>query len=391
MQVSNNDFEEQPDPCELQWNRPFYTLKNELFIPVVLEESMILPAGFNTKTIYLDGRLKADLKWKGAREEALKAIEAGAYLFWDINIGLMDDLPFALINQTQYLSLSLSLEHFRDSLWKEFKHKTIGISLYKGSADFSLKFPWDAHQIENLKEWIAHLFKDEIQLKEETGVSVSSLAHLTVADFCQTEQGQQLIRLFCRDVSMEYISLLISRLPDTLPAYLFLDVTHFANHPLYQMQLLHPARFEQFNLALKGFTLPFFAWGWQSQATSLGYSGIHPLPIPPNNVASIGICIPPLFISRPSQFKGLEQALKDLLAQAIPFRLIAEEHLITGWDGLDYLIYTPTGLSGQGKRKLQGFCAAGGTAISTSDLIGLDYEITYETFMAAPSPKSEGF
>jgi hypothetical protein len=187
---------------------------------------------------------------------------------------------------------------------------------------------------------------------------------------------------------MEYISLLASRLPDSLPIYLFLDMGHFANHPLFQMQLLQPARFESVNLALKETFLPFQAWGWESHTTLLGYSGHEILPLSLQKEASIGICIPSLLMVRPSQFQGIEQAIKDLMERSIPFRIIAEEHLITDWDGLDYLIYAPTGLSGQGKRKLQGFCAAGGTVVSTLSPMGFEYEIPYDTFYETHLSKS---
>ena len=51
----------------------------------------------------------------------------------------------------------------------------------------------------------------------------------------------------------------------------------------------------------------------------------------------------------------------------IPFRLIAEENIITNWDGLDTLIFAPSLLGSQGIRKLQGFLAAGGEVVSLEE------------------------
>ncbi|CUI17141.1 conserved hypothetical protein [Candidatus Protochlamydia naegleriophila] len=368
----------------LVWNSPHYTLAGKPFIPVVFEGTMepSLHTPFNTVTIYLDGRLQADLTWKKAKEEAQKAVECGYGIFWDIDIGLFEQLPFALTNQTQYLSLALSLEHFRDSLWKEFKSKTIGVSIYRGSADFSLGFRWDESQVANLRQWLSHVFVDEAQFASEISVKHSSFAQLEVTDLLQSEAGTQLVRLFCRDVSLEYLSLLASRLPDTLPVYLFLNVSVFISNPLWQAQLLHAERFEHLNLALNGATLPIQAWGWQSHMSPLGYSGQE---VPSNQAVQqeikVGVCLPSMTMCRPGQFEGLEEALVQLLQAGIPFRIIAENHLITEWDGLDYLVYTPTGLSVQGKRKLQGFCAAGGTVLSVGHLLGLAYEESFAEFM----------
>ncbi len=375
---------EEIDANALVWNCPHYTLAGKPFIPVVFEGPLddSLPSPFNTVTIYLDGRLQADLTWKKAKEQAQKAAELGYGILWDIDIGLFEQLPFALTNQTQYLSLTLSLEHFRDSLWKEFKSNTVGLSIYRGNADFSVGFRWDDAQVANLRQWLSNCFADEAQFASELQLKQSPFTQLEVTDLFQSDAGKQLVRLFCRDVALEYLLLLASRLPDTLPIYLFLNVSAFAPHPLWQAQLLHAERFEHLNLALNGTTLPIQAWGWQSSVHSLGYSGQED----PSNLSApqeikVGICLPSMLMCRPSQFTGLEEAFVKLLEEGIPFRIIAENHLITEWDGLDYLIYTPAGLSIQGKRKLQGFCAAGGTVVSVAQPLGLAYEETFAAFM----------
>jgi hypothetical protein len=326
-----------------------------------------IPAGFDAITLSLDGRLQSDLNWKKVREQARQAVEKGYALMWNMQIGLFTELAQPLASQSQFLSLTLALEHFRDSLWQEFKSQTLGLSLFRGSADFSKGFRWDEDQEQNLKNWLQDI----------------SAPHLATLDFIQLNmhgEGQQLVRLYCRDVAIEYLSLLATRLPDALPAYLYLDVASLSHSFLNEIQLLNPERFDRLHLALKGQRLPWNAWGW-NVPTAHGYSGDDLIELPSIPMTTIGVCIPPMQFYHASHYQGLEEALMALHKKSIPFRLIAECHLTSQWDGLDYLLYCPAGLSTQGKRKLQGFCAAGGTVISIGDHLGLPYELQLKDWL----------
>lgn len=324
-------------------------------------------SGFDAVTIDLDGRVQADLDWKKAREQAQQAIKLGYAVMWNMELGLFDGLTQPLANQGQFLSLTLALEHFRDSLWKEFKSQTLGITLFRGSADFSHYFCWNEHQEHNLKHWLQD-------------IGLSEWAALECPQLIQENEGKQLVRLYCRDVAVEYLSLLATRLPDSLSTYLFLDMHLLPRSPVIEMQILNPERFDRFRLALKGHQLPFHALGWKSPSAQ-GYSGSSVVDLPAIQSASIGVCIPPMHFYQLQNYQGLEEGIFALQKKSISFKLIAESHLTSQWDGLDYLLYSPSGLSGQGKRKLQGFCAAGGTVISTGHLLGLPYEMNLKDWL----------
>jgi len=356
---------------EIVWDRPHYFLNGAPFSPVIYEGDLEnIPDEFNTYTIKLDGTSTADLSWKKEKELAQAALNAGYALFWSIDLGLFEKLPMPLDNQAQFLSLTLSLEHFRDSLWKEFKAKTIGLSIYRGSVDFSLGFAWDAQQVSNFKKWLKELFQNESQFEKETGLSLTFFEEATPQYLQRNQVANQFVRLFCRDASVEYLSLLSTRLPDSLPCYLFLDVSSISNS-LSEAQLLNPERFEHLNLALRGNALPWEKWIWEQDKI-----------VPRATVEStVGVCFPPMEMNHPNAYRGMDKALTKLTQHSIPFRIIAENHLITCWDGLDYLIYVPTGLSYQGKRKLQGFCAAGGTVVTLELPLGLSNEITFADFI----------
>jgi hypothetical protein len=364
---------------EINWDKPYYYVNAKKFIPSIFDG--ILPQfinSFNTITLAIDGQVQADLNWKGIREQAYAWIEQGYAILWEIELGLFSKLDRPLNNQTQYLSLGLSLEHFRDTLWKEFQHRSLGLILYRGSVDLSLGFPWTEQQESNLRGWIQDQFVDLATLKEETQLVFSDFEDLNHVLLSHSEIGKHLVSLFCRDVAIEYLALLASRLPDSLPCYVLLDAT-LVRSPLRQAQLLHPERFDQLNLAIKKASIPLQAWGWESPS-SYGTFSKSPIHIPSAEEVKVGVCLPSIDRHLPSQYQGLGEALDQLLAKQVNFRLIPETHLITDWDGLDYLLYIPAGLSAQGKRKLQGFCAAGGTVVTLGKPLGLPYEISWPEY-----------
>lgn len=365
---------EETTPEEFIWNKPFYEYQGQPFLPVIWDGIQAsTSAGFNAVTLTLDGRLKADLNWKEAREQAQHYVTQGYVIFWQMNLGLFADLTMPLTHQAQYLSLGLSLEHFRDTLWQEFKDHTIGLQLYRGNADFSLHFPWNDQQVRNLQAWLTDRLPTLALLEQETGLHFAAMSQVDPASLSKSESGLQLIRLFCRDVAVEYIALLASRLPDALARYLVLNAKTIQD-PLYQAQVLHPERFEHFGLAIKGTSLPLQSLGW-NQSSPYGILAGEIQRILPLPDSKIGVCLPSMDLCQTSHYQGIREALTFLIDKKIPFRLIPEAHLITEWDGLDYILYTSAGLGPQGKRKLQGFCAAGGTGVALTTPIGLPQEI----------------
>lgn len=388
----DTEHDESPIVSHLTWDKPVYWIHNQKFIPQIfdgtLSQDLTALKKFNAVTFRLDGRLQADLAaWKQVKEMAYFYREQGYYILWEMDLGLFASLTKPITNQAQYLSLTLSLEHFRDVLWQEFKDQTLGISIYRGSADFSETFPWNDWQITNLQAWLRETFGDLQSFKQETGIAIQAFEDVNPVSLLDHQAGKGLMNAFCCNVAVEYLDLLANRLPDTLPCYLMLDLENI-HSLLWQAQLVHPERFERFGLILKGAQLPFKALGWEEGTSPFGYFAQHPQAIPPLEEATIGICLPPMDFYRPSQWQGIEQGLYWLKSTGKPFRLIAESHLVTEWDGLDYLLYNPHGLSSQGRRKLQGFCAAGGTVVTLGSTLGLAEEISFEDFIKIEAEKS---
>lgn len=204
----------------------------QTMIPNIYEGPFPVPSHFNAITLFLNGKMESDLDWKEAKTLAKKAQEQNKMIVWDLDLGLFDHLQFPLSNQPQFSSLVLSLNHFKDHLWEEFRSITLGLSIYRGTFDVLAR---------------------------------------------QKEAA-------------EYLELLADHLPGDLPLLLFLDVSNVAEEQ--QLDYLNPARWHRFYVFSKGATLPFNYFGW-GIPTSKGYSGIQEKEIPlPSKEPLHGICLP---------------------------------------------------------------------------------------------------
>jgi len=304
--------------------------------------------------ITLDGRLQSNLDWKAAREEALEVIAQGNTILWNIDLGLFRDLKHPLSHQSQYLSLTLSLKHFTETLWPEFQGQTRGLCLYTGNLDFSRDLPWNNEHLDNLQGWLEECFGDVSQLEEETGIAVGDFKAIKT----ELLHDHFLFSLFCRDAAVDYLCLLAASLPDGLPIYLNLATPKKINLWL-EANLRNPDCYDRFQLLLDG-----------GEAKT------------PRLKPSIAICLPSHQMRRPSQHDGIQEAMLALNERNVSFGVTPESRLTTEWDGLDYLIVTSKGVSFQGRRKLQGFCAAGGTVLTLGEPIGLEHEFAFGQWLS---------
>ena len=375
---------------EQLWRQKGRVIRHHLF----RKQNSARSDGIDSISISINARVNSDLDWKAAKEEALDAVKKKKKILWKLDFGLFSELqnselnhslvqesppqklmllnsvpnsstdPLStlstnpstnlsinpLTNQTLFLSLSLALEHFRDTLWKEFETHTSSVSLYEGKVDFSQDFMWSREQTENFQLWLQDRFETIECLNQELGMQVNSFSEVLPKQFQET-----ILPVFCRDVVAEYFFLLTHRMPDAMPLSVELDASSAS--PLLQVQLLNREIFGRIELKIKG---------------SLLFS---------HGLCQSAICLPSIKKCRPSDYEKMEVVLDYLLENKIPFKVIPEEKLITEWDGLDYIFYNPSALTYQGKRKLQGFCAAGGTVISVKDKMGFAQESLLEEWM----------
>jgi len=323
-----------------------------------------VPAPFDTVKIALDGTLKADLKWGKERSAAAAYIAKGFRIFWEMDLGLFQNLKYPLSNHSQFLSLGISLDHFRDSLWKEFRDHTAGLCLYRGSADFSVGYRWDEEQEKNLQGWL-----------QEQSIEISTSQNLK-----QTDEGQRLLSLFCRDAAGEFLEMLAGPLPDSLNRFILLDVSKIED-PLLAAQLITKERFSHIDVGVKGTQTLGGELSWDGHAMSAGVITRQLEKATIKEKAKIGICLPPMNRCAAPSFKGLSKVFKDLEKKGLDFRVIPENSLTADWDGLDYLVVSSQLLTPQGRRKLNGFCAAGGIVVTVDGALGLPDEVPFDQWM----------
>lgn len=307
-----------------------------------------------SKLIRLDGNMESTLDWRKAESEAASVIEQGEQVLWEIELGLFNQLRFPLSDQAQFLSLTLALEHFRDTLWREFSEHSQGVVLYRGTADFRLEFRWDGEQVFHLQEWLQEVFIDTEKFEKETGLSIEGFTNIKLEDLKKSQHSAWILALFCRDVASSYLNRLAEYLPDTLPCFVSLD-TQNIHDPILANLLVHRERY---------FPLQILE---EERANSM----------------TLGVCFPSADVRLPSHYASLREGLAFLQRQKISFRIILENMLTQEWDGLNELMAIGEGISLQTKRKLLGFCAAGGLVISLEKMIGVPHEISFEEWSHA--------
>nr|MBA3816787.1 hypothetical protein [Parachlamydiaceae bacterium] len=221
-----------------------------IFDALKLDEEV--PFGFNAVRIPLDATLKSDLNWKLERTAAEKYIHQGFRIFWDIQLGIgrPNGLAFPLTNHSQFLSLSIALEHFRDTIWKDFREKTVGLCLYRGSADFSSGFLWNEEELGNFRSWLKEIFEDVSTFTSETLSIVSSFEEINPQNLAASVEGDRLLAIYCRNITGRYLGTLSDCVPDTLQCYVLLDIQNILD-PLLQVQLTAKESFSRINLGIR--------------------------------------------------------------------------------------------------------------------------------------------
>lgn len=348
------------DILRIHWNSPHFYQGKQIIVPRLFDgksTDVERMEGYNGITLRLDAQMTADLDWKAICVKAEELKRKGFFIFWDIDLGLFQR---PLDDQTQFLSLSLALEHFQDFFWKDFQECTLGVSLYRGSADFSPYFQWNEIQLAGFQEWMGAQSQNHMSFD----------APFIPEILQQSEQGRHFLSLFCRNVVSEYLHLLANRLPDEMLLCLLLDASTIKD-PLKEAQILSKAVFDRFHLGIKNPQIPHAGLSWKDASIEKTH----------DEECRIGICLPPAEKEILSLSSELGAVLQDLLTRKVHFKAIPEELLISEWDGLDYLLVASQSLGHQGKRKLQGFCAAGGTCVIIGEPIGLSTEIPFSNWL----------
>lgn len=287
------------------------------------------------KIIPLDGSLKSDLNW------TVPELSPDDQVMWTLDLGLFDRLPFPLSHESQLKSLMLSLNHFADAVWPFVCQNSRGVCLYSGSLDVSGQMWNDDHE-QGFLRWCREVH-------------------------CRSEDPF-MRKIYARDLAADYLNLLVGSLPDDIPAFLLFDAGDTPD-PFHAMCLLDPERTERFHRAVKNSAVQTRDLIWDDALSE-----------PP--AASVGVYLPHSETYEECSQEAFRHALIGLEQMQLSYRIIAEDHLIRDWDGLDVLLVDPGSVSPFGKRKIMGFSAAGGTIVTlnSSDL-AVPELVTFDDFI----------
>lgn len=274
--------------------------------------------GFNAINIYLDGRPSCDLSWDSAESEIETALNLGARLSFEIDLGIVGNLR----DPTGYFSRGIAISTFEERIYKKYKEEIISIILYRGNG----------------------YIKDE----ESRVASV--------------------------DLLMQYLHRVGASLIDDIPLVALFDFRD-VEKPSHQAELLSRSFFPYILPGVKGALIDFHGFGWEGEG-SLGYIGSKLPTVSVRQSASLGIVVP-----ESMSYDLFDQTIDLLHQRKIPYSTFPEHLMIDHWHGLDYILVFSETITAEGRRMLQGFNAAAGQVVAVGDSLGLSEEISFEEFI----------
>lgn len=346
-------------PFQLEWEDDHFEVEGKPFIPVIYDalNGEQIPEGYNACSLLLDARLQSKLQWEEQLNWAEQLVDSGYQLFWQLDFGICRDLCQPLSDEMQFRSFGIAVDHFVHSVWTRFQAQSLGVSLYRGSLDFSRHFPWTDEQRQGFQDFL-----------KEKGKKESSLDH-----FLKQPEGKYEVQLFCRDVVVEYLELLSTRLPPSLLAFALVESYGVSIGPV-EAELLSREAFQHIHPIVRGQTQAHRAMRWEGNNYTSGFIGRWKAQKVETTTSQVGVLLPARERSSWDLVQKLGEVVNVLDKERTVYRYIPESLLTMDWEGLESVIYVSEGVSPAGFRQLQGFVAAGGRPVAYGEPLGLDGE-----------------
>lgn len=323
-----------------------------------------LPEGFNGALISLPMGTADNLDWSQMAEQAELLCAQGHWIVWHFDLGVFERLKQPLSDEGQFKALALGIKHFESTLYARFSSKTLAVTLFKGRGDWSDAWSWSTEEEEAFGKW-----------QEERGCSL--LSRFEAED---SVEGQQRLRLFCRDRGAHFLELLASQLPEMCPALALIDVSDL---PTYseRAQMVSREVFEYVTPVVRsrGEVLSPLSWGEKRGRFGFFSDALAEVDGKELNLALSLPSLDRFLVTSPSLW---EQIASDLVEAGREYRVIEELRFSQSWMCVDHCVVISAQISPAGKRMLQGFCAAGGQVVHVGESLGLAEEISWENFRA---------
>jgi len=341
------------------------------YFPVIQEEHLDLQTleAANAVLIKLPASVDNELIWEKERAYAERASEEGKLILWEFDFGISTK-KIDSSDSSLFYSLGIAVDEFVNTLWRDHKDVSIGVVLYRGDAHFARKFLWNDEQKQFFIEKM-HVAPDKEKILDVIAKSGD--------DWAEAINHNSSFILYAADLFSEYFQRLASYLPDTAMPFCLFDVTEQEN-PAFLARLLSKERFQYILLGLKRSVVPAGHLNWDEGSCLGGWIGRSSPYFSTVSEVSLAVCLPSEEFFSQKATESLTKLFEELKALQIPYRIIPESLLTEGWNGIDNIIVISDSVSMQGKRRLQGFCAAGGKVVCIGERLNLANSIVYEEF-----------
>lgn len=269
----------------------------------------------NIIRLSVDLSLKASLDFTSLLKEVEEIASKGNCIFWDIDFDF--DLVGGLFTHPlRFSTYQMSLKEFSSQILEKYPEVSSGLSLYKGESDVSA--------ILETNQELLQMYQELLEGKDDTHFNRE---------------------LFSLTVLVEFLHRLGSIVPETIPLHSFFHLSH-----AYRLAEIATLFSRERFLHLK----------FQVEES--------PLPFEEKEEPTWGIILPQEHLM---DYELLEAMLQKLMKKTAHFRILPEGLVSELWHGLDHILFSSKCLTKEGKRMLQGFNAAGGTAVYFDNGIGL--------------------
>lgn len=361
------------DNIEIRSDFNYLYRNNQKFFPIIQESPLDFHShdASSAVLIKLPAKAEDELIWEKERAYARRASDEGKLILWELDFGIAYQKLHSA-DSSMFYSFGVAVDEFISALWRDYKDISVGVILYRGDANFYNHFAWNEEHKELFLEKVTDLFR-----KQE----LSCVIEESGDDWALALSEDKSFQLFAADVFAQYFQRLVSYLPDELLAFTLFDVSEQLSHA-FLAQLLSRDRFAHILLGLKKAKIPAGHLNWEEGACLGGWVGQGSPYFSAVSELHLGVCLPSDELFSELVYQQMDGLFEELVARQIAYRIIPENLLTEAWDGIDHIIVISSAVSYQGKRQLQGFCAAGGKVVYIGLPLEFSEEMAFEEFQA---------
>lgn len=344
---------------------------NTQFFPVIHDGGVgsVGSDASNAVVIKLSAKISDDLLWEEQRLQALEIIKNDKLILWELDFGFSDK-TLETTHSAEFYSYGIALEEFSQNIWPEFKDKSLGVILYRGDCQFIERFHWTE---DHRTYFFETIHEESLHASLQKKIESSDLSWHEA--LCSDVH----FHFYAATMFAQYLQRLASYLPDDTLVFSLFDVSGASSTARLAL-LLSKERFGHILLGLKNAKVALGHLNWEDGLCLGGWIGRGSAYFSTMSEVRIGICLPEEHMFTEQVEGMLNNIFDELIVRQIPCRVIPEAMLTEAWDGIDYILVISSAVSYQGKRRLQGFCAAGGTVVLTGFSLDLACEMAYADF-----------